>query len=1035
MSKISVYKASAGSGKTFRLTIEYLKIILARPSHYKKILAITFTNKATAEMKSRILSELHKLAQGEKSNYLAILVKELEFDETTIAERAKQAEQYILHDYSRFSVMTIDAFFQTILKAFAKELGVSYNYNVELDEERIRRMAVERMFGELSENKSLRNWLKHYVQDKIDEARSWNITNDIFVLSKELFQENLLFFDKKQVEKWNDKDFVQQLATAIHTYTQSYEKELQKLGKKAFEIIKNSGLSVDDFSRKSSGVAGLFEKLNKGAVFVGMLNSYHHKALNNPEGWYTKTAKPALKQQIEALFPTLNEILQQIFTIIEKKEPSFQSCKLVQQNLYLMGIFSDVARHIYEILHEEEKILLSESNKLLYELIAENDAPFIYEKTGNQFLYFLWDEFQDTSQVQWHNLKPLLSNALAEGNPCLIVGDVKQAIYRWRNSDWQILGKQISKEFPYIEEVTMQQNWRSDSRIIHFNNELFKLLPNVLEQQLEVEKPSLQTLYEDAAQEAMQAEEKGFVHFSYLAKQEELTDRELVLNELPKWVEKLQESGVKPEDIVFLVRKNSEAIAIADFFTNLEERKKGICYDVVSEFALLLENSLVVKVLVNALSSYHFQENYYSVFLENLMQYLPNGNKKFDAWKKYTERSSKNISIEQLVQKIIKFFGLNELGAEELYLMAFQEFVSATVEKQTNNLGDFLAIWEMKKNHLSVTIGEKIPAMQVMTAHKAKGLEFHTVILPFSDKNLDQILQGDSFWQETNTEPLQEAGTVLLPFSKEKLLSSTFAQAYKEEMHQRYIDELNVCYVATTRAVHNLLIIAPENERGTRLTALLYDKITSASEESFWKGWNEEKRAWTYGEIVASAVDEERKNALWEQKELYYQDYLAKFPLHTPTVDEAKRVQVDTLSPIEEGTIWHRLLENINYTDDIEKSVKQAYYSGVIMSASIENYISHLQKLLAREEIARYYTREYEVWNERKIWINRETYIPDRVVKKNDEIVIIEYKFGELHTNSHKKQLQKYIDFFAETGYLNIKGYLIYGVFLEIISI
>ncbi len=200
MSELSVYKASAGSGKTFRLTVEYLKIILSRPSHYKKILAITFTNKATAEMKSRILSELHKLAKGEVSNYLAILVEELQYPEVEIAERAQQAEQYILHDYSRFSVMTIDAFFQTILKVFAKELGVSYNYNVELDDEYIRRLAVERMFAELSENKSLRKWLRAYVQEKIDKGNSWNITNDIFTLSKELFQENLLFFDKEQAQ-------------------------------------------------------------------------------------------------------------------------------------------------------------------------------------------------------------------------------------------------------------------------------------------------------------------------------------------------------------------------------------------------------------------------------------------------------------------------------------------------------------------------------------------------------------------------------------------------------------------------------------------------------------------------------------------------------------------------------------------------------------------------------------------------------------------------------------------------------------------
>lgn len=1033
-----VYKASAGSGKTFRLTIEYLKIVLARPVHYKKILAITFTNKATAEMKNRILAELHTLASGEKSNYLAILETELPYNSAEIQERAKQAEQYILHDYSRFSVLTIDAFFQTILKAFAKELGVSYNYNVELDEGRIRQLATERMFAELSENKALLKWLSAYVKDKINDGRSWNITQDVFQLSRELFQENLLFIDKEQFQKWNDKAFVQKLSKSIHSYMQTYENSLHELGKKATEIIKKNGLTVDDFSRKKSGVAGLFEKLDNKVGFVDILNSYHHKALNNSEGWYTKSTKAPLKQQIEALFPTLNEILQEIFTTIEQKQPYYQSCVLVNKNLYLMGIFSDVARHIYDILHEEEKILLSESNKLLYELIDNNEAPFIYEKTGNQYLYFLWDEFQDTSQVQWHNLKPLLANALAEGNPCLIVGDVKQAIYRWRNSDWQILGNQLKTELPMVDEVTMKDNWRSDARIVTFNNELFKTLPSQLENRLDFEEVAIQQIYEDVKQEVKGTAEQGYVHFSYLEASEEFTDEELVLQKLPHYVEELQQNGVKPEDIVFLVRENKQAIAIADFFANLPEteRKQDVNYDVVSEFALLLENAFVVKVLVNAMYWCSTKESYYKAFLEKLMDYIPEGMEKLKKWEHFIANTPENNSLEVLFQQIVTIFGLHELKKEQLYLMAFEEFVNTSIEKQITNLADFLDVWETKKTQLSVTPGEQIPAMQVMTVHKAKGLEFHTVILPFANKNLDQIINGTTFWQKANFEPLEDAGALLLPFSKNTLLSSTFAEAYKEEMHQRYIDELNVFYVATTRAVHNLFIIASEkSSTQPRMTTLLYEMVNEANEDSFWGGWDEDLREWTYGKLVASSDEKKEVVKTHHQEELFYQNYLKKFPLHSSVVDEAKRESAEMLTPIEDGKIWHKLLESVRYVEDIPVAVKRGYYAGIVTAQAVQNYTMHLQELLTRKTIKDYYTAEYEVWNERPIWINGDTFIPDRVVRKGENLVVIEYKFGEAQTNAHQKQVKKYLNFFREQGYQNVKGFLIYGVFSEIIEV
>lgn len=1036
MSKVSIYKASAGSGKTFRLTIEYLKIVLSKPFHYKKVLAITFTNKATAEMKSRILEQLHELSQGKAIDYATILSEELQLSATEIKERARQAEQYILHDYNRFSVMTIDAFFQTILKAFAKELGVAYNYNVELDIERIKRLAIERMFAELDENTDLRSWLRSYVQDKIRDGRSWDIAKDILTLSQQMFQESFFFTQKSELAKWSNKEFVKRFSQRLRAYMEDYEKGLKRIGEEAYKLIEGADLKIDDFTQKQRGVAGFFHKLATGQIVVEITSSYHHKPIDNPGAWCSKTTKPEIKQRIAALYPELNALLKKLHDWVNVGGSRYQSCDLVRKNLYVMGIFSDMARHIYEILHEEEKILLSESNKLLYEMIANNEVPFIYEKTGNQYLYFLWDEFQDTSQMQWHNLKPLLANAIAEGNPCLIVGDVKQAIYRWRNSDWEILGTQVATSFTETETITMQHNWRSRKAIVAFNNALYSLLPKALEEHLEAGDSVITALYKDADQIAMRNKtEEGYVHFSYLQNSEVFTDRELILNELPKWVEQIQQSGVSAEDIVFLVRKNEEAVAIADYFTKLKERKDGINYNVVSEYALLLENSLVVKILITALYFYQTKEAYYEVFLEKLMPYLSEGNEKFKTWKQYAETKRCCTSLDQLVQRAIRVFKLAELGAEELYLMAFEEFVNTTIQKQNANLNDFLLIWEADKRKLSITPDEQIPAMRIMTVHKAKGLEFHTVILPFVDKNLEGFQSGENLWQKADFSPLNEVSSLLIPFEK-KLQKSTFAQAYNEEMCRKYIDELNVLYVATTRAVCNLIMIGVEKSRGTFLSGMLYKIIEQAQDGSFFaEHWQHELREWSYGSLVSSEQINKKKIAVYAQQSWYYEDYLKKFPLKVSSVDDAKRVRVDALTPIEEGNIWHLLLQNIKYISDIPVAVNRAYYDGLITQNAQQSYATHLKELLSRSTICDYYTDAYEIWNERPLWIDGETYIPDRVVRKNDELVIIEYKFGESHTQEHKKQVQKYIDFFKKKEYLKVRCYLIYGVFSEIILV
>lgn len=1036
MTQLTVYKASAGSGKTFRLTVEYLKILLNNPRDYKHILAITFTNKATAEMKGRIVAELHRLAEGKDSPYKTLLIEEMQLEDTEIVRRAKEAEQLILHDYGRFSVMTIDAFFQTVLKAFARELGVGFTSELELDDNKMRELAVEHLFTELTVNKELRKWLFDYSMEKVASNKSWNVTQDLFNLSKELVNENLRFLNRKSVEKWSDKEFIRQYVNLLNQTKETYVSDLKKWGKEAIDLLSSQGLEYDALWQGKRGVGALFYKLSKAEFAVTSYNTYHAVALNNPEKWYAKTAPADIKNRVDSIYRDLNALLGQIIAYIDEKARGYNSCAIASQNIHLMGVFSDIAKHLYELMSSEGKYMISERNKLLYQMIKGNEVPFIYEKTGNKYLYFLWDEFQDTSQLQWHNLSPLLSNALAEGNPCLIVGDVKQAIYRWRNGDWRILAEQLNENFPTLKEVQLQKNWRSHKRIIDFNNALFTDMPMVLENVLEKENGSISKLYSDAVQEYGKefAEDTGYVHIQFYQNSEEEKAFDAMLSALPKLVEDLQEKGVKPNDIAFLVRKNSEAKIIADFFGQYTERKENIVYEVVSNEALLLSNAFVVAVLEASLHLLHLEESYYDAQLKLLCRKLPDGTMKFEKWKQYcTESSDTTVSLSMALRESIRNFGLEGMVSEQLYLLAFEEVTWAFDANEGSGLGIFLEWWQEQKDRLSIPSEEYQSAMQVLTVHKSKGLEFNTVIMPFYKEKLNNRFNGEVIWGASEAPPFDQVEQLLLPYGS-SLQDTFFSEEYKEEEYNRYIDSLNNLYVGTTRAVQNLFILAEDVAgSGAYMSTLLKQHIENAVEGSFWgKYWNEETQEWILGTLLGSVSESVETVREISIKHPVYESIFERLPLRASTVDSAKS-SMESNTPIQQGTLWHELMQDIVYYSDIPKAVKKAVTRGIISKSEAEDYIIHLQRLLQKEEIAPYYTATYTVQNERPLWVEGKQYIPDRVAFKGKEMAIIEYKFGQKQSNAHKKQVATYSQFYRSKGYEDIRAFIVYGVSEEVV--
>jgi len=444
---LTVYKASAGSGKTFQLVAEYLKLLLKNPMSYRNILAVTFTNKATQEMKSRILEQLHQLAENKESDYLDLLKNATSFSEETIRQRTKQVLKNILHDYNRFSVNTIDSFTQRVIKAFNREMGISPHFILELDNELILEEAVDRLMAKVDTDKQLRRWLVKFSEEKIRENKSQRIETDIKALGGELFKEKFqVFFPENESEenpynRENLEDFRKELEKIIHWY----ESTIRKKAADSMDVVQKAGFTVDDFLYKTGGVAGFLKIMANGELKEPGARVL--AAAESTEKWFSKSHehKNALVQLVET---KLQPLLQEILEFYTKNENKYLSAIQVRKQLRMLGILTDLKEEVKLLLQEKGILQISDSNLLLSKIIGESDSPFIYEKVGSRFDYYMLDEFQDTSSLQWNNFKPLVANALAEGHPALLVGDVKQSIYRWRNSDWNILASHIHSDFP-----------------------------------------------------------------------------------------------------------------------------------------------------------------------------------------------------------------------------------------------------------------------------------------------------------------------------------------------------------------------------------------------------------------------------------------------------------------------------------------------------------------------------------------------------------------------------------------------------------
>ena len=1041
MNELQVYKASAGSGKTFTLAVEYIKHLIRNPYAYRHILAVTFTNKATTEMKERILGQLHGIQIGDEGSkpYLDKLVDELAMPIDEIRSRAGKALTLLIHDYSRFRVETIDSFFQSVMRNLARELELGANLNIDLDNSNALSEAVDSMIEKLDRNSPVLYWLLDYIEERIQDDKGWKVANEIKDFGKNIFKEEYIEKGQELRKTLEDKDAVRNYRKMLKAIEEEALEQMKSFADQFFGILETNELYVDDFSYKKDGVAGYFIKLQKGNTEDKIKGSRVLGCMEDASKWVGKTHKRR-KEIIGLVESELIPLLNTAEEFRSKNNRIINSCQLslrYANNIQLLNVIDQEVRTLNQ---EKNRFLLADTNALLHNIVREGDPSFVFEKIGSNIKNVMIDEFQDTSRMQWGNFKLLLNEGLSQGADSLIVGDVKQSIYRWRSGDWTILNglKDHIGPFP-ITEKTLNTNRRSEARIIQFNNEIFpsacQYLNGIYKQEQGKDCEELLHAYKDVEQKIARKEEKGSVKLIFLKTKEDISYQEDTLEHLAEEVKHMVEQGVKVNDMAILVRKNGVIPMVADYFD------KHTSYRVVSDEAFRLDASLAINMLMDALrylvndenrvaqaqlaSAYqnevlHKDIDLNTLLLGDLNDYLPTS---FIEEKE----SLRLMPLFELLERLTCIFQLSEIENQDAYLFSFHDAVTEYLQKHSSELTAFLQYWEEKLCFKTIPSGE-IDGIRILSIHKSKGLEFHTVFLPFCDWKLENE-RSSYIWCTPPEAPFDELQ--LLPITYGPTMNeSIYQQDYKKEKLQLWVDNLNLLYVAFTRPKCNLVVWCKENNKNT-VSELLASAILNTSLQG-------EDGVYQWGEVCPTEVKnkkQESSNKLNIQPEsIAIQMECLNIPIEfkqsNRSADFIEGEEDMSGKYIRQGQVMHSLFSMIQTPKDVPSAIARLRMEGIIESDAHERQILKLVNwALNHPKVKEWFSGEWSLYNECAILYREngelQTRRPDRVMMKDGEVIVVDFKFGKPYPE-YNKQVREYMNLLQKMGYTQVSGYLWY---------
>ncbi|AUI55831.1 DNA helicase UvrD [Prevotella jejuni] len=1081
---LTVYKASAGSGKTFTLASEYITLVVKNPQDYRSILAVTFTNKATQEMKTRILSQLYGIAHSlpDSEAYYEQVRMKTGFSEQTIRENAAKALSLLTHHYNDFRVQTIDAFFQSVLRNLARELNLTANLRVDLNDEQVEAQAVDELINSLEEGEEVLNWIRDYIDKNIEDDKGWNVISQIKDFGKNIFKD---FYKDHKTEldnRFSNKSFFNGFITDLRKRRTRILNRLNEHAKQMYQKIRDANLDNPNlFNGKTKGLLPHIIKLTKGTPSNDATPQYVQSCIDSAEKWPASKCpaeeKAAIIELASASLCSDLKILNE-YRINDWRE--YQSCNLTLKHLSQLRLLHAISEAVDEINKDTNRFMLSNTQSLLCTLMKDSDTPFVFEKMGAYLKHIMIDEFQDTSTIQWNNFRKLLDNCMAQvDSHNLIVGDVKQSIYRWRQGDWKLLNN-IEHEFTkeQIKIEPLDTNYRSEENIIRFNNTFFKQA--VLQTVNELESEEIQgatelvEAYKEIEQKPRKDNGKGCVRiklFRYDSKN--ASDyKQKILNELIENIRQLLDQGYKQKDIAILARSKTVIPDIVDSFQNIDKD-----VSLVSDEAFRLDASLAVNVIIEALrllthphdkltesklvKLYQQQviktgKDINDLFVgENsteLKSFLPSG---------YIDKfeSLSRLSLIDLVDEIYSLFSLDSLEGQSAYVCTFYDTLNEYLRDHPADIDDFIEEWEDTLSSNTIQ-SDEVDGIRLITIHKSKGLEYDNVLIPFCDWELEKT-NGITIWcsGDDKEKPYGELPLIPVDYSS-KMLGTVFEDDYKEEHLQNTVDNMNLLYVAFTRAGKNLFITGKKykertsgkSERSHIIQYIIEELAKELPGAIIDDAGDNGPISFELGTLSTCEERVEKGKATENPFELSPKTHKLKietFP-HPVSFRQSNKshdfIKGEDIDPsdarryIKVGNVLHQLFSTILTEADIEPRLKELEQAGIIYndditSRELQNKISCA---LSDEKVKNWFSPRWKLFNECTILdYDKETgdvyeHRPDRVMTDGKEMIVVDFKFGKPRDEYHE-QVQRYMRLLMRMGYKQVSGYIWYVLRNEIV--
>jgi len=1049
-SSFSIYDASAGSGKTYTLVKEYLKIILSSPKNdaYRNILAITFTNKAVHEMKSRIVGSLSEFAKDNPSakaiDLMEDLSRETGLSVIKIKTKSQSIIKHLIHNYAAFDISTIDKFTHKVIRAFAHDLNLPMTFEVTLDTENLLIEAVDAIIAQAGQDETLTKLLIDFTMEKTDDDKSWDVSREILETGRLVLNEN----NRNEISHFQDKsieEFVE-IKKKMSALCAALEKENTDFALELLDLIDKNGIDLKSFSRGTfpnhleSIRDGKFNPKNK------TFHEFEDIAIN-------KTAKD--KALIESLIPEFLQVLNKIYKNFEKRD----FYKAFLKNITPLSLLNTVSNELAKIQSEQNILSISEFNAIIHREIQNQPAPFIYERLGERYRHFFIDEFQDTSEMQWQNLIPLIDNALAGqddfGNKgtLMIVGDPKQSIYRWRGGKAEQF-IELSKEGnpfanPDKKIEHLNTNYRSYSEVIDFNNAFFKLIS------AEFTNADYKDLYENHSFQNTNSKKGGYVNISFLpiiekndfADEDEVVEKSdlYVLATLNTIMNVIRE-GFEYKDIVILTRKRDQGIAIANYLT---EQKIPL----LSSETLMIQNATEVRLIVYLLrylnnsadldakaNFLHFLATAKEVKMP-IHDFIALGmshkfEKDFENWLLsfdvlFSFDDVRKKSLYEAVEIIITKFVLPSEG--NAYVQYFLDIVLERDIRNQAGIADFLSFWDKNAQKFSIPSPEGNNAVRIMTIHKSKGLEFPVVIMPFAEEDYNRKPK-DKLWLDTEEADLGVPKALIDNSSAVEGFGESASAVFNLKKQEELLDNINVLYVALTRAEEQLYVISQSlkerkdgefpNNMASFFIKYLMNKGIYDSEKLEYEFGNKTKLSPSHHSV----------------------DLVKAIPIVFEVLNpkNIKIAQREALmwgthqqEAISYGNIIHEILAFVKDKSDVDLAVTKAIENGLITYDQTEKVLSTLKEIVNHDELLVCFDGKNKILNEQTI-VQKEGKIlkPDRIVlTANKEAYLLDYKTG-VSNAKYTRQIQEYQDAIEDLGYKVLKRALVYiGSEIDVVNL